>query len=129
VGDRAAHDQLPLAQTVVVPVAIPPERLDRYGARKKLQRYPGLKEEYYLAAFEPDESVLSDLGLDTAQPIAVVRTPPVVCCINRFENNLFAAVLDRLRGSQTGGASACRVAARRTRRFHRARPCESMRRH
>ena len=43
-----------LAQAVVIPDAIPPERMDRYGARGKLARYPGLKEEYYLADFEPD---------------------------------------------------------------------------
>ena len=90
-----------LAQAVVVPEAIPPERLDRYGARRKLQRYPGLKEEYYLADFEPDEAVLAELGLDAARPIAVVRTPPSVSLYHRFENDLFASVLDRLRGTQT----------------------------
>jgi len=52
-----------LAQAVVVPDAIPPERLYRYGARRKLGVYPGLKEEYYLADFEPDEAVLAELGL------------------------------------------------------------------
>jgi uncharacterized protein len=90
-----------LAQAVVVPDAIPPERLDRYGARRKLQRYPGLKEEYYLADFEPDPAVLGELGLDATQPIAVVRTPPSVSLYHRFENDVFAGVLDRLRGSQT----------------------------
>jgi predicted glycosyltransferase len=90
-----------LAQAVVVPEAIPPERLDRYGARGKLQRYPGLKEEYYLADFEPDDAVLGQLGLDRSQPIAVVRTPPSVSLYHRFENDLFAQVLDRLRGTQT----------------------------
>jgi predicted glycosyltransferase len=90
-----------LAQAVVVPEAIPPERLERYGARGKLQRYPGLKEEYYLAGFEPDRAVLGQLGLDDAQPIAVVRTPPSVSLYHRFENDLFARVLDRLRGTQT----------------------------
>jgi hypothetical protein len=90
-----------LAQAVVVPEAIPPERLDRYGARRKLQRYPGLKEEYYLAGFEPDRAVPAQLGLDDAQPIAVVRTPPSVSLYHRFENDLFARVLDRLRGTQT----------------------------
>jgi predicted glycosyltransferase len=89
-----------LAQAVVVPEAIPPERLDRYGARGKLQRYPGLKEEYYLADFEPDRGVLAQLGLDENQPIAVVRTPPSVSLYHRFENDLFAQVLDRLRGTQ-----------------------------
>jgi predicted glycosyltransferase len=90
-----------LAQAVVVPEAIPPERLDRYGARRKLQRYPGLKEEYYLADFEPDRAVVDELGLDGSQPIAVVRTPPSVSLYHRFENDLFAQVLERLRGTQT----------------------------
>jgi uncharacterized protein len=91
-----------LARAVVVPDAIPPERLAPYGATPaKLRRYPGLKEEYYLADFEPDPAVLSELGLDPARPIAVVRTPPAVSLYHRFENPLFGAVLDRLRGEQT----------------------------
>jgi len=89
-----------LAQTVVVPLAIPPERLSRYGARGKIAPYPGLKEEYYLADFEPDPAVLSELGIDPAQPIAVVRTPPAVSLYHRFENDVFGDVLERLRGCQ-----------------------------
>jgi uncharacterized protein len=88
-----------LGNAVVVPEAIPPERLDRYGARGKLGRYPGLKEEYYLHDFEPDDGVLPELGLDPRDPIAVVRTPPAVSLYHRFENVRFAAVLERLRGA------------------------------
>ena len=90
-----------LARAVVVPDAIPPQRLERYGAAGKIHAYPGLKEEYYLADFEPDRRVLDELGLDQAQPLVVVRTPPEVSLYHRFENPLFARVLDRLRGSQT----------------------------
>ena len=90
-----------LAEIVVVPDAIPPERLYRYGARGKIHGYPGLKEEYYLADFEPDAAILSDLGLDPSDPIIVVRTPPAVSLYHRFENNLFAQVLDRLTSVQT----------------------------
>jgi len=90
-----------LARAVVVPDAIPPERLYRYGARGKIRAYPGLKEEYYLADFEPDPAVLDELGLDSAAPIAVVRTPPEVSLYHRFENDLFPEVLERLRGTQT----------------------------
>jgi len=90
-----------LAQTVVVPAAIPPERLSRYGADGKIASYEGLKEEYYLADFEPDPAVLGELGLDPAKPIAVVRTPPAVSLYHRFENDVLGAVLERLRGSQT----------------------------
>lgn len=86
-----------LARTVVVPEAIPPERLYRYGARGKIASYEGLKEEYYLADFEPDEAVLGELSLDGGRPIVVVRTPPEASLYHRFENDLFARVLERLR--------------------------------
>jgi predicted glycosyltransferase len=89
-----------LCRSVVVPDAIPPERLYRYGARGKVRPYEGLKEEYYLADFEPDEGVLGDLGLDRSQPLFVVRTPPEVSLYHRFENDVFAGVLERLRGRQ-----------------------------
>jgi predicted glycosyltransferase len=90
-----------LARAVVVPDAIPPDRLSRYGADGKIRAYPGLKEEYYLADFEPDPAVLSELGLDGGQPLVVVRTPPEVSLYHRFENDLFAGVLRRLQGTQT----------------------------
>ena len=87
-----------LARRVVVPEAIPPARLARYGATPaKLRRYPGLKEEYYLADFEPDPAVLAELGLDAGAPLAVVRTPPAVSLYHRFEHPLFARLLERLR--------------------------------
>jgi predicted glycosyltransferase len=86
-----------LASAVVVPDAIPPQRLYRYGARRKLHRYVGLKEEYYLADFEPDRSVLAELGLDSSRLLVVVRTPPEVSLYHRFANDLFADVLQRLR--------------------------------
>ncbi len=88
-----------LAKAVVVPDAIPPERLYQYGARGKIRAYEGLKEEYYLADFEPDPAVLQELGLDSAQPIVVLRTPPDVSLYHRFENDLFAQVLERVRGA------------------------------
>jgi uncharacterized protein len=91
-----------LAQTVVVPDAIPPQRLARFGATpRKLAAYEGLKEEYYLADFAPDPGVLAELGLTATEPIAVVRTPPAVSLYHRFENDLLGDMLDRLRGTQT----------------------------
>jgi predicted glycosyltransferase len=89
-----------LAQAVVVPEAIPTERLYRYGARGKIRPYEGLKEEYYLADFEPDAAVLSELRLDPSRPILVLRTPPAVSLYHRFENDLFRQVLERVRGEQ-----------------------------
>jgi len=91
------HINCRLAQAVVVPEAIPPERLARYGARGKLRRYPGIKEEYYLADFEPDAGVLDELGIERdGPPIVVVRTPPEASLYHRFRNPLFADLLLRL---------------------------------
>src|SRR3954447_17466033 len=90
-----------LARAVVVPDAIPPERLARYGARGKLRRYPGLKEEYYLADFEPDPAVLDELGLDRERPLYVIRTPPAMALYHQFESSIFGRVLEALRGEQT----------------------------
>ena len=83
------------ATKVVVPEAIPDERLAKLGVKPpKLFRYPGIKEEYYLADFEADPAVLE--GIDRAKVLAVVRTPPEVSLYHRHGNPLFAQVLDRL---------------------------------
>jgi predicted glycosyltransferase len=87
-----------LATRVLVPEAIPPERLRRYGATQpKLVRYPGLKEEYYLADFEPDASVLAQLGMASERPLCVVRTPPSYALyLGGSENPLLPPLLRRL---------------------------------
>lgn len=85
------------ARRVIVPEAIPQARLDRLGARAaKVRRYPGLKEEYYLHGFEPNPSVVDELGLDRGRVLVVVRTPPEVSLYHRHGNPLFADVLERL---------------------------------
>ncbi len=88
-----------LATRVLVPDAIPAERLARYGAKPpKLVRYPGLKEEYYLSGFEPDPAVLT--GLDRERLIAVVRTAPSYALyLGGSENELLPRVLRRLLGA------------------------------
>jgi uncharacterized protein len=94
-GDRAAT-------RVVVPDAIPTERMARFGVRPpKLLHYPGLKEEYYLSDFEPDPGILGSLNIDPSRTLVVVRTPPDVSLYHRRSNPLFPQVLAHL-GSQEG---------------------------
>ena len=84
------------ARRVVVPDRIPAERLRRFGVTpRKLVQYPGLKEEYYLADFEPDRSVLQALGVDPARVVIVFRPPPEVSMYHR-DNPLFAKLLERV---------------------------------
>jgi predicted glycosyltransferase len=85
------------ATYVVVPDAIPPDRLERYGVHPpKLRQYAGLKEEYYLSDFEPQPGVLAELGLDRERILVVVRTPPDVSLYHRKSNPLFPQVLSFL---------------------------------
>jgi predicted glycosyltransferase len=92
------HVDCRLAARVLMPDAIPAERVARYGARPpKLVRYPGLKEEYYLSDFEPDEAVLDQLGLERERVISVVRTAPAYALyLGGSENPILPRVLRRL---------------------------------
>jgi uncharacterized protein len=92
------HVNCRLARRVLVPDAIPPERLARYGARPpKLVPYPGLKEEYYLSDFDPDERVLGELGVERAGVLCVVRTAPSYALyLGGSENALLPKLLRRL---------------------------------
>ena len=105
------HVNCRFATRVLVPDAIPAERLARYGARPpKLVRYPGLKEEYYLAGFQPDPSILGELELDPNRVIVVVRTAPSYALyLGGSENELLTRLLERL-----GGEDAQTVVLART---------------
>ncbi|CAN5465437.1 DUF354 domain-containing protein [soil metagenome] len=85
-----------VAKRVLVPDAIPVERLIEAGAKeRKLVRYPGLKEDYYLTGFEPDDAVMSELGLDRERVIVVMRPPPESSAYGGA-NPLYDGVLDHI---------------------------------
>ena len=86
-----------LARRVMTPDTIPPERLERFGVGPaKLVQYAGLKEEYYLADFTPDEGELERLGVDRERVVVIVRPPPEVTLYHRLSNEVFPRVLERL---------------------------------
>lgn len=85
-----------LAHRVLMPDSIPVERLEKIGAKRaKLFRYPGLKEEYYLADFAPDPAVREELGLDREKLLVVVRPPPETSEYHA-RDDLYGRVLERL---------------------------------
>ena len=111
-GDRAAT-------RVVVPAAIPEERMARFGVRPpKLLQYPGLKEEYYLYDFKPDPAVLAELLVNRERTLVVVRTPPDVSLYHRRSNPFFPRLLaylggesERARGRPAAQPRAARLRA------------------
>jgi predicted glycosyltransferase len=87
------------ARRVLVPDSIPLDRLRKIGAKeRKLVRYPGLKEEYYLAGFEPDPAVLGELGLDREKVLVVVRPPPETSEYHAH-NDLYGETIRHLAGA------------------------------
>jgi predicted glycosyltransferase len=79
------------------PDSVPLERLRRFGvSEEKYFPYPGLKEEYYMFDFEPDQEALRRLGVEEERVVVIVRPPPDVSLYHRKSNPLFPKVLDRL---------------------------------
>jgi predicted glycosyltransferase len=88
------------ARKVLVPDSIPLERLRKIGAKeRKLVRYSGLKEEYYLADFSPDHGVFDELGLDREKVLVVVRPPPETSEYHA-RNDIYGEAIRRLAASQ-----------------------------
>lgn len=85
-----------VAKRVLVPDSIPVDRLVKAGAKEsKLIRFPGLKEDYYLADFVPDPEVPAALGIDLERVLVIVRPPPETAAYHA-DNPLYEKVIDRL---------------------------------
>ena len=104
-----------LAQAVVVPEAIPPERLARYGARRQAPAATrGSRRSTTSPTSSPTRRCSTSSGSTRAQPLVVVRTPPAVSLYHRFENDLFGAVLRRgCAATRPGGRAAAHARAAR----------------
>jgi predicted glycosyltransferase len=99
----ANHLAFRLASKVIVPRSFPAADLCRCGAAPaKVRRYDGIKEDVYLADFTPEArfaEVLKALGITNEDILVVVRPPAREALYHRFENELFAELLTRLRVS------------------------------
>ncbi len=95
----ANHLAFRLARRILVPQCLPVGALRRQGAHaRKLMRYPGLKEELYVADFEPDPNVLPKLRVERNERTVVIvaRTPPTRAAYHQFGNPLFEAALRKM---------------------------------
>lgn len=96
---RANHVAFRVAKRVIVPEAFPNSALVRFGAQRKAVRYPGLKEEIYLAGFTPDGNFLKANGIPSDRVVFVVRPPGFWADYYQGQGDLFVALLDRLLAS------------------------------
>jgi uncharacterized protein len=95
----ANHVAFRFASLVLLPEALRGSDVVGQGASAaKTRYYKGLKEEIYLGEFTPDPAVLERLGIERTDETALVvaRTAPSRATYHRFENALFASVLELL---------------------------------
>ena len=101
----ANHLSFRLASKIIVPESFPAEALTRFGVNEqKVRRFAGLKEDVYLADFEPDanfQNELSALGVEKENVLVVVRAPALEALYHRgFSGELFEEMLDSFAASE-----------------------------
>lgn len=96
---RANHLAFRLARRVLVPQAFPDRALERFGARRKAVKYPGIKENLYLHGFRPDPNFLGSIGLADKHPIVVARPPGTWGDYYKGDGRLFSAFLEAILSS------------------------------
>jgi uncharacterized protein len=96
----ANHLAFRLASRVIVPRSFPAGELRKYGAStRKVNRYQGIKEDVYLADFNPDPDFvksLRTLGVAAEEKLIVARPPAREALYHRFENELFDELIAHL---------------------------------
>lgn len=96
-GHPANHILFRLATKVLVPSAFSTAAARRFGASDgKVQTYNGLKENLYLADFEPKNEFLDKLQVFSNGVIVTARPPNPKATYHRMRNPLFDEILSNL---------------------------------
>jgi uncharacterized protein len=90
---KGNHLPFRVAQMVIVPEAFPDKLLKTYGARR-VYKYPGVKEQIYLADFQPNPEFCRSLPFDASRIIVLLRPPATWAMYHQgFENQIFGQLL------------------------------------
>ncbi len=83
---------------VLMPDVIPDGVMSKKPER--VLRYPGLKEDVYIPGFQPDPSILTDLGISREDLLVTVRPPATEAHYHNPESELLFAETLRVLGSK-----------------------------
>ena len=92
----ANHINFRLADKILVPFTFKIEEIRKYGAaEKRLEKYPGLKEDIYLWEFRHDSGFWQKEfpELDPGKVMCTVRPPATMAAYHNFENPIFYDLL------------------------------------
>jgi predicted glycosyltransferase len=83
---------------ILLPEVLSDDATSNLGvARRRVIRYPGLKEEVYLGSFAPDPSITDTLDIPNNKVVVVVRPPATEAHYHsEVSESMFEAVLERL---------------------------------
>jgi predicted glycosyltransferase len=98
----ANHVAFRLASRVVVPRAIPPASLRRFGVKPaRLVQYDGIKEQIALGTFRPAPAAdfRQSLGVDETRPLVTLRPAAEGALYHRHRNELFEDVIELTKAS------------------------------
>jgi predicted glycosyltransferase len=93
----ANHLTFRLATRVIVPEVFPAKAITRFGARGKVRRYAGFKEDLYVSSGGGHGDVLAELRVPAGNVVVVMRPPPDGALYHRNANLRFDEVF-RFRG-------------------------------
>lgn len=82
-----------LARQVIVPECFPDKVLSRCGARGKVSKYPGFKEQVYLRKSANADDFVREFNLPRAAVMIAMRPPAPWAMYHRFDNPLFDTIL------------------------------------
>jgi predicted glycosyltransferase len=93
----ANHISFRIARRVLVPEPFPESALRKYGASpRRVVRYPGVKEEVYLADFQPDPEFPTKMRIPSDRVLVSMRPPARSAIYHRFDNPLFDVAVHRM---------------------------------
>lgn len=94
-GNPACHILCRVAEKIYVPELFNNENLYKYGAKEsQIGKFNGLKENVYLADFQPDPDFRIKSGIPLDKMLITMRPPNLVAAYHRFENPLFDQLLN-----------------------------------
>lgn len=90
------HLPFRVAKLVIVPEVFPDDSLKKFGA-KRVFKYPGIKEQIYLADFSPDINFRQKIGVNEEKILITMRPPATWAMYHHgFENRLIEPILQEL---------------------------------
>lgn len=98
IGDYEYSQTVMKPTYIICPELIPDDAIAGY--KKAVFKYPGIKEDVYVPDFVPDQSILSELGINDGELLVTIRPPATEAHYHNPESEILFAATINLLGAQ-----------------------------